>query len=162
MILGLRSLSPFPATPLQCASGDDGSVSPWNRSAAGAPGPDALLGRRILIVEDEAMVALEIDYGVQELGGEVIGPAYSLENAQELVDAHPDIDGAILDVNLGGKDVYPVAHILQLRGVPFLFHTGHGSPVELMKLFPSAGVYIKPAPVSRLLAQLATMIGGGE
>jgi CheY-like chemotaxis protein len=81
-------------------------------------------GVRILVVEDEPMICLLLEDILADLGCEVIGPALDIDRAMELVERHVDIDTAILDVNLGGRSVLPVAEVLSKRGVPFLFATG--------------------------------------
>ena len=81
--------------------------------------------RRILIVEDEALVSILIEDALTDLGIEVAGVAGTLEEAL----AHAEegnFDCAILDVHIRGKEVFPVAEALAARGVPFLFATGYG------------------------------------
>lgn len=92
---------------------------------AHAAGSEAnLRGRRVLIVEDAVLLALELETGLSEAGAEVIGPAYELEEAMALLDQ--PIDAAVLDANLNGHSVIPVAEVLAARGVPFVFATGYG------------------------------------
>jgi two-component SAPR family response regulator len=86
----------------------------------------ALEGRRVLIVEDQYYVATEMRAIVGRLGGVVIGPAKNAETALELLKREaPDV--AILDVNLDGRRVYPVAEALRAMGKPFVFATGYES-----------------------------------
>ena len=82
-------------------------------------------GRRVLIVEDEALIALLLEDMVQELGYEVAGTAHSLDAAMNAEPASYDL--AILDVSLSGRDVYPFAVTLAARGTPCAFATGAGS-----------------------------------
>ncbi|MDB5693463.1 MAG: response regulator [Alphaproteobacteria bacterium] len=82
-------------------------------------------GKRVLVVEDEAMVAMLIEDMLAELGCEVVGPAMRLEHALQLAETGA-IDAAVLDINLGGVRSDPVADILERRGVPTLFVTGYG------------------------------------
>jgi DNA-binding response OmpR family regulator len=89
--------------------------------------PDAapsLAGRRILVVEDEYLIASEVKRWLLAAGSEVLGPVPSVDQALDLIeDDRPD--AAVLDVNLGdGDTVYPVADKLSGLGVPFLFATG--------------------------------------
>jgi CheY-like chemotaxis protein len=86
---------------------------------------DALAGRRVLIVEDEYVMASELSDAFGDAGAQVAGPAPSVAVALELLDSQPDLDLAVLDVNLGGETVYPVADALMQRGAPFLFTAGH-------------------------------------
>lgn len=112
-----------------------------------------LAGRRILLAEDEVIVALELALELEDHGAEVVGPAHSLTEALTLA-LDGGIDGAILDVDLQGEDVYPVAERLVASGVPFLFHTGHGSRTDLNARF-GATVCIKPTLSETLVAQVA-------
>ena len=83
-----------------------------------------LEGRRVLIVEDEMIVAWLISDMLEDLGCLVVGPAASVTQALEVV-AHEPLDAAVLDVNLNGERSYPVADALTARCVPFLFSTGY-------------------------------------
>ena len=92
--------------------------------------PDALLasalrGRRILVVEDEYMMADDLQYDLEEVGAQVIGPVPSVADALRLLATQEAIDGAILDVNLRGEKAYPVADVLRERGIPFVLATGY-------------------------------------
>lgn len=115
-------------------------------------------GGSVLIVEDEALLAFELQLAALDLGGTVVGPAHSLSHALNLVSQEEKIDAAILDVDIGGKDVFPVAHELEKRGVPFVFHTGHGTRDELTRLFPRAIVCPKPTTMTQLFGRLATLM----
>ncbi|MFC7735511.1 response regulator [Roseomonas sp. GCM10028921] len=90
----------------------------------GAKGP--LAGRRILVVEDEFLIAEVMEEWLSGAGAEVIGPVPSVEQALDLVEEPGKaLDGAVLDVNLGGGETaYPIADWLNERGVPYLFATG--------------------------------------
>jgi two-component SAPR family response regulator len=80
---------------------------------------------RILVVEDEYLLADEIQIELSDAGAIVLGPVARLEDAMELIDREHDIDAAILDVSLGGEMVYPAADLLARRKVPFVFTTGY-------------------------------------
>ena len=80
---------------------------------------------RILIVEDEMLVAMNIEDMLLDLGHEVAGLASRLAPALALA-ADADIDAAVLDVNLAGEQSFEVADLLEQRGIPFLFATGYG------------------------------------
>ena len=84
-----------------------------------------LQGLRILVVEDEMMVAMLIEDLLKELGCTIVGPAASIEQALQLI-ASEAIDGAMLDLNLAGRAVYPVADELARRSIPFIFASGYG------------------------------------
>jgi CheY-like chemotaxis protein len=89
------------------------------------PAHEALAGLRILVVEDEMLVAMLIEEMLQSLGCEVVGPAATRDEAVAAVRANR-LDGALLDANLHGEDSSPVAEALRAGGVPFLVVTGYG------------------------------------
>ena len=85
-----------------------------------------LKGFRLLVVEDEYLVAADLTASLESLGAEVIGPAASVEEALSLLDNNGGgLDGAVLDINLQNERVYPVADVLTARGIPFVFTTGY-------------------------------------
>lgn len=96
-------------------------------SATDGPATDVglLKGLRVLIVEDNAAVAMEVADGLTELGCVSVGPASTMDQAFVL--AQEVLDAAVLDVDIGGQVVFPVAERLYERGVPFVFATGFGS-----------------------------------
>lgn len=83
-----------------------------------------LAGKRILLVEDEAVIAFAVEDMLLDLGCEVVGPAFRLDDAQRMAAAEA-IDAAILDVNLNDERSYAVAEELTRRSIPFLFATGY-------------------------------------
>ncbi|MEF2073858.1 response regulator [Consotaella aegiceratis] len=85
-----------------------------------------LAGLRVFLVEDEALVAMQLEDMLIDFGCEVVGLAMRLNKALEMLEQLHDIDVAVLDVNLGGERVYPVAEKLCGRGVPIVFATGYG------------------------------------
>ena len=84
-------------------------------------------GLRVIVVEDDSMICLLIEDMLSELGCKVVGTASDLKRATELAQRDESIDVAILDVNLRGQLVFPVADILSKRGIPFLFASGMGA-----------------------------------
>lgn len=82
-------------------------------------------GLRVLVVEDEMMVSMLIEDMLTELGCVVVGPASRLDEAIDLTKS-AEIDCAVLDVNLGGQPIFPLADLLRERGAPFAFATGYG------------------------------------
>jgi len=82
-------------------------------------------GKRILVIEDEPIVAIALQDMLETLGYEVVGPAFRLAAARTLAETEP-LDAAILDVNMGDGDSYAVARFLRTRGVPYIFATGYG------------------------------------
>ncbi len=95
--------------------------------------PNDLAGRRILVVEDDMLIALFIEDVLHDLGCIVVGPASKLDRAMQL--AKDEVfDAAILDVTIRGGQVFPAAEILRSRGVPFVLASGYGDwalPVSL-------------------------------
>ncbi len=82
--------------------------------------------RRVLVVEDEWLIANELEQDLNEAGFSIVGPVGSVERALEAIEAGR-IDAAVLDVRLQSEDSYPVAERLQERKIPFLFITGYSS-----------------------------------
>jgi CheY-like chemotaxis protein len=85
-----------------------------------------LRGRRVLVVEDEMMIAMLVEDMLSDLGCAVVGPAHGLEAALALARGEEAIDAAVLDVNLAGQPVFAVADALREKGVPAIFSTGYG------------------------------------
>lgn len=85
---------------------------------------DLLSGRRILVVEDEMLVLLNVEDMLADLGCQAVSAAANVDQALALVDAQA-FDAAMVDVNLDGRKSYPVADALAARGVPFVFSTGY-------------------------------------
>lgn len=84
-----------------------------------------MAGRRILLVEDEYLIAEEMASALKANGADVLGPVPCVEDALHLVATTRDLDGAVLDVNLQGEFAYPIADALQHRGIPIVFVTGY-------------------------------------
>jgi CheY-like chemotaxis protein len=101
--------------------------------------------RRLLLVEDEALVGMMMRDALDDIGFDVTGPVGSLADARIAAIAD-GIDGAVLDINLAGEMVFPVADLLRARGVPFIFVTGY-DPESIDPKF--AGIPVLQKPVSR-------------
>lgn len=112
-----------------------------------------LADRKILIVEDEAMIGFALEMELEDTGAAPIGPATTLSAALDMLDQN-QIDGAILDIDLNGLDVYPFADHLIERGISFVFHTGHGKRQELRDIYPGVPVCIKPTSKDEVLSAL--------
>lgn len=123
-----------------------------------ASGPTDLRGARVLIVEDAVLLALELETGLAEAGATVIGPAYELEEAMNLLSGQ--IDAAVLDANLNGLSVMPVAQALHDRGVPFVFATGYGEAGGAPTGF-DAPIIRKPYDVTQVAAAVAGVLAAG-
>jgi DNA-binding response OmpR family regulator len=113
--------------------------------------------KRILLVDDEALVALAAEDALLEAGYNVIGPADRLESALHLAETE-EIDAAVLDVNLAGVYVWPVVEALNARGVPFILLTGFGKALDLPPSCQRATVLAKPHKPQELLAALAAQM----
>ncbi|WP_293476821.1 HWE histidine kinase domain-containing protein [Phenylobacterium sp.] len=124
-------------------------------TVATSVGPASLRGARVLIVEDAVLLALELETGLSEAGAEVIGPAYELEEAMALLDR--PIDAAVLDANLNGRSVTPVAEVLSQRNIPFVFATGYGETGGAPGGF-EAPVIRKPYDVTQVAAAVAELL----
>ncbi len=107
---------------------------------------------KVLIVEDEPLIAWDLLSAVEEAGGAVIGPAATVRSALELAQAQL-IDAAILDHSLIDGHSGPVLDALRERAVPVVMHTGEQLPPELLARHPRLRVLMKPTP-SALLARL--------
>jgi CheY-like chemotaxis protein len=115
---------------------------------------------RILVVEDETLIALEIEDALEALGCEVVGPVSTLQRALELAQRGA-LDGAILDVTVRGGKTYAVAELLLARGIPFLFASGQSDwtfPPE-MRLCPSLAKPFTAVELREHLQSLVTEIG---
>jgi len=83
-------------------------------------------GKRVLVVEDEYLLAMDIANSLEDMGVEVIGPAASVNEALILIEKRDEpLDAAVLDINLRNERVYPVADRLSDRGIPYVFTTGY-------------------------------------
>jgi PAS domain S-box-containing protein len=124
-------------------------------TVAAARARPSLRGARVLIVEDAVLLALELETALSEAGAEVVGPAYELEEALVLLDR--PIDAAVLDANLNGRSVTPVAEALAARRVPFVFATGYGETGGAPGGF-DAPVIRKPYDVTQVAAAVAELL----
>lgn len=87
---------------------------------------DIFAGRRVLIVEDESLVAMLLETILADLGCDVVGPESNIEDGLTAVADVAGLDAALLDVNVAGREIFPVAEALMAKGVPFVFSTGYG------------------------------------
>jgi DNA-binding NtrC family response regulator len=112
-------------------------------------------GRRVLVVEDEMLVAWLLEDMLADLGCAVVGPASSVDQALAMIDAEV-IDAAVLDVNLNGQMSYPIADALAARGMPFVLSTGYDRDTLLdnYRTFPVLQKPIQRSELSDTLAKL--------
>jgi CheY-like chemotaxis protein len=85
----------------------------------------SLRGCRLLVVEDDYMIADDLRGELIGAGAEVIGPVPTVAQALRMIESTATLEGAILDVNLGGEKVFPLVDALQQRGIPWVFMTGY-------------------------------------
>ncbi|MCC7266113.1 MAG: PAS domain-containing protein [Caulobacteraceae bacterium] len=149
---GAEALAPTPEAPAPAVE----RVTRGELGDAPAKGDSNLLGLRVLIVEDAALLAMELESALADAGAETVGPAYELAEALQLVEQ--PLDAAVLDANLNGHMVTPAAERLRARGVPFLFATGYGeaggAPGGV-----GAPVIRKPYDVGAVVAAVAQLAG---
>lgn len=115
---------------------------------------EGIEGLRLLLVEDEFVLALGLADVLGDLGAVVLGPVATVEDALALVERVPEMDGAVLDVNLGQQVAYPVADALMARGIPFLFATAN-SRVHMPERFEHVAICQKPLDVAAFRCAVA-------
>ena len=118
-----------------------------------------LSGCRILVVEDEYMIADDITQALVAAGAEVLGPVASAADAAELIAGGGRIDAAILDINLRDGAVFPAADTLAERNIPFAFATGY-EQWSLPERFRGRPVVEKPFSASNIAALVEPLTGG--
>ena len=118
-----------------------------------------LAGRRILVIEDEALVALDLEMTLQAAGATTIGPFLRLRDARPAVET-TWADAAVLDVMLGRDESYALADRLRERGVAVVFYTGHANPERLRTRYPEAGHCHKPCTPATIVRTIVETIGG--
>jgi CheY-like chemotaxis protein len=125
--------------PLTAATGlGEASRSPVASAGSAGPGPQKSAGKRLLVVEDEPLIGLEVVASLQKAGAEALGPVGSSEQALAIIEKEP-LNGALLDANLHGKPVDNIAAALTRRRVPFVFVTGYGPASLPLSFWQGAG-----------------------
>ncbi len=119
-----------------------------------------LTGRRILVVEDEALVAMLVEDALLDAGATVMGPAATVAEALALLEREAEPPhAAVLDLNLAGETSTPVADVLARRGVPFVVATGYGAG-GLPQGHAGVPVLAKPYDPDDLTSTLGRICGG--
>jgi CheY-like chemotaxis protein len=120
---------------------------------------EQLPGKRVLVVEDNAVIALDIDDVLRDFGVDVVGPALDLETGLQLA-SHQPLDGAVLDIDLGGNFVWPIAAALKTDRVPFVFVSADCGE-ELPRDFSDSICLPKPASSWTIASAVAQVITAG-
>jgi DNA-binding response OmpR family regulator len=114
--------------------------------------------KRFLVVEDEVVIAMLLEDYLSDVGCTVAWHAQNLDEALRLAKTTKGIDGAILDMNLNGLAIDPVASVLAQRRIPFCFMTGYGSGA--VTGFPEAPTISKPFDADAIMAVVTKLTGG--
>jgi DNA-binding response OmpR family regulator len=118
----------------------------------------ALTGARVLVVENEYFISVELEAILTEAGAQIVGPCQSVREALPLVDQN--LSAAVLDIHLVSETVAPVAAQLIEYGVPFIYYTGQLETDEILTQWPSRKVVQKPASAATLVDAVAALLGG--
>ena len=116
-----------------------------------------LHARRILVVEDEYMLAADLEMELLDAGAIVLGPFGTLATAIEFIGTKQKIDGAILDVNLRGEMIFPAADLLIERGVPFVLTTGYDASA-IPSRFEHCARCSKPISMAKIAQAIGRLI----
>lgn len=118
----------------------------------------SLTAKRIFVAEDESLVALDIEMVFSAAGAIMIGPIGHLEEGLRQVASLSEIDAAVLDVDLHGDEVFPLARVLVERHIPFLFHTGRTDLSGITERFPGVKVCAKPGSMEDLVGEVERLL----
>jgi DNA-binding NtrC family response regulator len=118
-----------------------------------------LAGSRVLVVEDEALIALGISEMLTDAEGVPVGPAASIREARQLIRNVAVLDAAVLDVNLADGSVTPILEALSARGIPTVIYTGGVVPEDVRQRHPNLIALSKPVLPARLIGELRKAIG---
>ena len=110
-------------------------------------------GKRILVVEDEFLVAEDLNFALKKSGARVLGPVGMIADGLKLLDDSPDVEGAVIDVNLGGAMAYPIAEKLLDRNIPFIFTTAYDVE-DLPERFSNVSLCQKPTTMLKIIRTL--------
>jgi DNA-binding response OmpR family regulator len=116
-----------------------------------------LRGQRILIAEDNALLAISMHDILTRAGAEVVGPAGTVAEAEQLAGSE-HITAAVLDIKLHSSEIWSAARILAERGIPILFCSGHFDQNTLPPEWASHPILVKPARPSRIVDRVAQLV----
>jgi DNA-binding NtrC family response regulator len=117
----------------------------------------ALEGARVLVVEDEAILAMDLELILLDAGAQAVTLCRTVEDALAAL-AKNGVAAAVLDVRVGGEPVGPVASHLAKRGIPFLFYTGQIGNDPVLEAWPRSRVITKPAPARTIIAAVRDLL----
>ena len=118
-----------------------------------------LSGYRVLVVEDEAIVAEDISEAIREAEGVVLGPCAGTREARDLLKRDSRVDVAVLDVNVRDGAITPVLEALHARHIPTVIYTGGALPEDVRRRHPDLTILTKPIRTARLIAELRRVKG---
>jgi two-component sensor histidine kinase len=144
--------TPVPAPERRRQSRGDEAAAGASQGPPSATQAAEVRGLKVIIVEDAVLLALELETGLSDAGAVVLGCAAELDEAMALIDL--PMDAAVLDANLNGQSVRPVAEALARRGIPFIFATGYGEAGGAPEGF-DVPIVRKPYDVTQIAAALA-------
>ncbi|PHP67400.1 hypothetical protein CSC94_10215 [Zhengella mangrovi] len=113
-----------------------------------------------MLVEDEMLIAMDLQFTLEEAGYQVEGPFASLDTAMKADLASVDI--AILDVQLQAETVFPLADRLAGNKIPFIFHSGHFDKYEAMDRYPHCGLIAKPSTPNEIIRTIERRLEPSE
>ena len=113
--------------------------------------------KRILVVEDELLIGLDISDALVASGAHILGPVTNFADAERVAELH-SIDAAVLDFNIAGTEVTPLAKYLSERGIPFLVLTGDPELAESAGLGSLAEIHRKPVAGKKILDRLTQLM----
>ena len=117
----------------------------------------SLFGKTVMVVEDEAILALDLSLTIEDAGARVVGPIHRLEHALQRRTLQ-DLDAAVLDVDVNGQEVFPLADRLTAAGIPFVFHTGRRETDVLSKSYGQIRVLRKPCLSDQIVETLDRLV----
>jgi DNA-binding NtrC family response regulator len=116
-----------------------------------------LSGSSVLVVEDDAALALDLVASLSDANAEVLGPLTDLDEAERMIETIP-CDAVILDLRVGNRNATSFAHLLLRKRIPFLIYTGYPDSAYLKLDWPGCGILWKPAETSSVIGILAGLI----